>query len=127
MSSATRPPYAGPCLKLVVAFDIGTTYSGASYSLLEPGQPPIIQGVTRCDFRYSFTVMFVLIPDQRYPARAHVGGDCKIPSILYYDINGDVKAAGAEALQENTIQKAEVEEWRKVEWYQQCFSAQRRC
>ena len=26
-----RSPYAGPCRKLVLAFDVGTTYSGVSY------------------------------------------------------------------------------------------------
>ena len=26
-----RQPYKGPCRKLVLAFDIGTTYSGISY------------------------------------------------------------------------------------------------
>lgn len=39
-------PYSGPT-KLVVAFDIGTTYSGISYCILERGQVPEVLGVTR--------------------------------------------------------------------------------
>jgi len=39
-------PYDGPT-KLVVAFDIGTTFSGISYCILEKGQVPEVLGVTR--------------------------------------------------------------------------------
>jgi len=42
-----RAPYSGPSRKLVVALDIGTTFSGAAYALLEPGQVPETQFVTR--------------------------------------------------------------------------------
>ena len=42
-----RAPYCGPSRKLVVALDIGTTFSGAAYALLEPGQIPETQFVTR--------------------------------------------------------------------------------
>lgn len=59
----TRSPYTGACRKLVLAFDVGTTYSGISYrysstsiitssitfpcSILDPGQVPEIKGITR--------------------------------------------------------------------------------
>jgi len=39
-------PYDGPT-KLVVAFDIGTTFSGISYCILGQGQVPEVLGVTR--------------------------------------------------------------------------------
>ena len=39
-------PYIGPT-KLVLGFDIGTTYSGISYCILERGQVPEVLGVTR--------------------------------------------------------------------------------
>ena len=52
----------------------------------------------------------------RYPAQEHVGGDNKIPSILYYDRQGNVKAVGAEALQQHIIDQAEEEHWDKLEW-----------
>jgi hypothetical protein len=43
----SRPPYRGPKRRLVLAFDLGTTYSGASYVLLDPGKSPVIHSVTR--------------------------------------------------------------------------------
>jgi hypothetical protein len=52
----------------------------------------------------------------RYPAQEHVGGDNKIPSILYYDRQGSVRAVGAEALQQHIIDQAEEENWDKLEW-----------
>lgn len=41
-------PYTGPLRKLVVAFDVGTTFSGIAYAILDPGEVPKIQAVTRC-------------------------------------------------------------------------------
>lgn len=43
-----RPAYAGDKRALVLAFDIGTTFSGVSYTLLDPGQVPRINSVMRC-------------------------------------------------------------------------------
>ena len=43
----SRKPYHGRLRGLVVAFDVGTTYSGISYAILDPGEVPKIQGVTR--------------------------------------------------------------------------------
>ncbi|KIK40952.1 hypothetical protein CY34DRAFT_24556 [Suillus luteus UH-Slu-Lm8-n1] len=86
-------PYKGSMRKLVLAFDVGTSFSGVSYCL------PVIRGVAR------------------YPAQEHVGGDSKIPSILYYDLHGDVRAVGAEALQEHVIEQAEDEGWVKLAWW----------
>lgn len=42
-----RSSYSGLSRKLVVALDIGTTFSGAAYALLDPGEVPRIQSVTR--------------------------------------------------------------------------------
>ena len=41
-----QQPYTGKT-KLVMAFDIGTTFSGVSYCILERGQALEINGVTR--------------------------------------------------------------------------------
>ena len=41
-----QQPYTGET-KLVMAFDIGTTFSGVSYCILERGQALEINGVTR--------------------------------------------------------------------------------
>lgn len=45
--TSSRQPYHGLLRKLVLAFDVGTTYSGISYSILDPGEVPKILGVTR--------------------------------------------------------------------------------
>jgi len=42
-----RGAYAGDKRTLVLAFDIGTTFSGISYALLDPGQVPKINSVAR--------------------------------------------------------------------------------
>jgi len=42
-----RARYSGLSRKLIVALDIGTTFSGAAYALLDPGEVPKIQSVTR--------------------------------------------------------------------------------
>jgi hypothetical protein len=49
---------------LVIALDVGTTFSGVSYAILEPNTVPRILGVTR------------------FPGQEHVAGDSKIPSIM---------------------------------------------
>lgn len=51
-----------------------------------------------------------------YPATSSTGGNFKIPSIAYYDRDGVPRAFGNEATQESIIEKAEEEEWVKVEW-----------
>ena len=43
----SREPYQGSSRELVVAFDVGTTYSGVSYAILDPGEIPKIQSVTK--------------------------------------------------------------------------------
>ncbi|KAG1721510.1 uncharacterized protein EDB91DRAFT_1176212 [Suillus paluster] len=102
-----REPYKGLTRKLVLAFDVGTTFSGVSYCILDPGEVPVIRGVAR------------------YPAQEHVGGDSKIPSIIYYDLQGDVRAVGAEALQEHIIEQAEDEGWVRLEWWKLHLRAKR--
>jgi hypothetical protein len=52
----------------------------------------------------------------RFPAQEHVGGDSKIPTIIYYDQEGEVCAVGAEATIEGIEQTAEDEGWTKAEW-----------
>ncbi|KAK0481095.1 hypothetical protein EDD18DRAFT_1203722 [Armillaria luteobubalina] len=88
-----RKPYEGTERKLVIAMDLGTTFSGVSYCILDPGRVPEIKGVTR------------------FPSQEHVGGDAKIPTIIYYDQDGNVKAVGAEALKQNVVEDAEDEGW----------------
>ena len=58
-SELTPRPYTGSYRKLVVGFDIGTTFSGVSYSILEPGVVPLVQGV-------NLYVTPSLIPDMQF-------------------------------------------------------------
>ncbi|KAF7316791.1 hypothetical protein HMN09_00412200 [Mycena chlorophos] len=96
-ASDTRRPYSGATRSLVCAIDVGTTFSGVSYSILEPGEVPKIFGVTR------------------FPGQEYVAGNSKIPSMLYYDSNGRMIAAGAEA--EGLAAQAEEESWTKVDLF----------
>jgi molecular chaperone DnaK (HSP70) len=52
----TRKPFQGRHRSLVIAIDIGTTFSGVSYAILDPGEIPKIHGVTR------FTSLSILPP-----------------------------------------------------------------
>ncbi|KIO05283.1 hypothetical protein M404DRAFT_9026 [Pisolithus tinctorius Marx 270] len=89
----SRKPYDGTSRKLILAFDVGTTFSGISYCIVDPGEIPVIRGVSK------------------FPAQEHVGGSNKIPSIMYYDKGGKVQAVGAETQQPRIIEKASKEEW----------------
>ena len=44
----TPQPYTGSARKIVIAIDLGTTYSGAAYCVLDPGEIPKVLSVTRC-------------------------------------------------------------------------------
>ena len=52
----------------------------------------------------------------RYPGQEHAAGTTKIPSVLYYDLQGRIRAAGAEALLGQNVEMAEDESWMKAEW-----------
>ncbi|KAN0086241.1 hypothetical protein V8E55_007375 [Tylopilus felleus] len=91
-----RGLYSGPT-KLVLAFDIGTTYSGASYCILVPRRVPEVLAVAR------------------FPAQGVARAEARVPSLLYYDQSGAVRAAGAEALTQDIIQTAKSEGWMKAE------------
>ncbi|KAK7032185.1 hypothetical protein VNI00_013359 [Paramarasmius palmivorus] len=96
---STRQNYQGLFRKLVIAFDVGTTYSGASYAILDPGLPPVIEGVTS------------------FPGQLSTRGDSKIPSVIWYDQDGNVRAVGSEAADEAFLELADDEDFIKVEWF----------
>ena len=52
----------------------------------------------------------------RFPAQQKVGGNSKIPSIVYYDPKGDVCAVGAEATDEAFLEQVDDKGYVKVEW-----------
>ncbi|KAI0656113.1 hypothetical protein C8Q70DRAFT_391425 [Cubamyces menziesii] len=91
--------YQGDVRKLVVAIDVGTTYSGVAYAVLDPGVVPNIQGV------------------KRFPGQENMAGDSKIPSILYYRRDGTMHSAGAEAAQPGMELEAEDEDLQLVSWF----------
>lgn len=103
----------------MIAFDVGTTFSGVSYAILEPGEVPKTMGVTRCavsENLHPWNLKLTAI-DTRYPGQEHVTGNTKIPSLLYYDRSGKLRAAGAEAESAQVEAEAEEEGWSKVELY----------
>ena len=59
-------PYDGTSRELIIAFDIGTTYSGrAAFAFLQPGEVPRITVVTRCVPLPASTVPFRTYYDER--------------------------------------------------------------
>ncbi|EDR07658.1 uncharacterized protein LACBIDRAFT_298009 [Laccaria bicolor S238N-H82] len=107
------PPYKGSRRKLVMAFDVGTTFSGISYSILDPGQVPEVKGVTRYLNQFSIRID---LKASRFPAQEHSSGSSKIPTVVYYDKQGSVRAIGAESASEGIFEQAEDGDWYKVEW-----------
>ena len=47
----------------------------------------------------------------RFPAQDKVEGDSKIPTIIYYDKDGEFCAAGTEAVQDSLREQIEDEGW----------------
>lgn len=52
----------------------------------------------------------------RFPAQESISGASKIPSIIYYDKTGKVRAVGAEAISDEVCERADDEGWVKSEW-----------
>ncbi|VDC07271.1 unnamed protein product [Peniophora sp. CBMAI 1063] len=71
-----RSPYSGNKRRLVIAFDLGTTFSGVSFAVLDPNKPPKVETVGR------------------YPGQDTY--DTKIPTVIHYDRSGKVLAVGEE-------------------------------
>ncbi|KZV77329.1 hypothetical protein PENSPDRAFT_747068 [Peniophora sp. CONT] len=96
---SARKVFHGGKRRLVLAFDLGTTYSGVSYAILDPGNIPRIQTVSR------------------YPGQE--AGDAKIPTIIYYDKRGKAVALGAEEPQ--LLDENGGDDWEdeplKLEWF----------
>jgi hypothetical protein len=105
-------PYRGAYRKLVLAFDVGTTFSGVGYAILDPGEVPKIHGVTRYMIVVSWNKCVLIL--NRFPGQEN--GDHKIPTILWYTKEGQVRAAGAEAGKDTMIFAAEKENLIFVEW-----------
>ena len=72
----------------------------------------------------TFLDAHIWCPLDRFPAQEHVSGSSKIPTVLYYDKNGAVRAVGAETLTEGIFEMAEEGGWIKVEWFVTFFRPQ---
>ena len=109
-------PFTGSLRRLVLAFDVGTTFSGISFTVLDPGEVPKIQTVTR----YACTHMIPHLAgaddkhSTSFPGQA--SGDFKIPSLVWYTDEGAVRACGAEARDSQMRLEAEDENLELAEW-----------
>ncbi|KAG8922302.1 hypothetical protein FRC02_011955 [Tulasnella sp. 418] len=92
-----RQPYRGTELSLAIAIDFGITFSGASWALLEPGQIPEIMDVSG------------------YQGQEFQASSTKVPTVIYYDAQGVVKAVGGEIYDPELISEAKEERWTKIE------------
>ncbi|KII84793.1 hypothetical protein PLICRDRAFT_701534 [Plicaturopsis crispa FD-325 SS-3] len=97
MAQSLREPYAGSSRKLIISIDIGTTFTAASFCILQPGKVAKFEEVLRW-------------PKQATP-------DAKVPSVLYYDKAGNPRAFGAETEDEDMKMEAESHEWFKAAWW----------
>ena len=61
MATSQTPAYKGSTRRVVIAFDIGTTFSGVSYCILDPGVVPKICSLTRCVASLFFDLVAVLM------------------------------------------------------------------
>jgi len=85
-------------------------------SILDPGQCPSIHAVTRhVPDNPSFPLPTDLIG--RFPAQEVIAGASKVPTVVYYDKEGSVKAIGAEAIKDGIFERAIEGDWYKAEWY----------
>jgi hypothetical protein len=88
----------------------------SNHSVLDPGQVPEIKGVTRSAVFSSSAFRCCRSYGCRFPAHEHNSGAPKIPTVIYYDLSGKVRAVGAEAMKEGIYEVAEDERWVKAEW-----------
>ncbi|KAG8903281.1 hypothetical protein FRB99_003522, partial [Tulasnella sp. 403] len=89
-----RSPFTGDKPSLVIAIDVGTTFSGVSYTFLRPNLPSKVYNVTRFEGQRS---------------------NEKVPTILYYDDEGKLLACGPDpAVTDNPPGG---KDYMKVEWF----------
>ena len=57
----------------------------------------------------------MLFTGHRFPSQGVAHTDAKVPSVLYYDKTGAIRATGAEVLARDVIERALTEDWSKAE------------
>ncbi|KAF7290598.1 hypothetical protein MIND_01299900 [Mycena indigotica] len=85
--------------KLVVAIDIGTTFTAVSYCEVYPGN----------QHQRNFEEIV------RWPKQTT--GDAKIPSVVFYDKHGQAQAFAAETEDDDVRDSAAENSWSRVEWW----------
>ncbi|KAG8929277.1 hypothetical protein FRC00_001494 [Tulasnella sp. 408] len=85
--------YWGSKSTLAIAIDVGTTFSGASYTFLKSGENPEIYDVTG------------------FKGQENKQSNSKVPSVLFYTTSGQLVACGAEA------KKVRSRKGIKTEWF----------
>lgn len=110
-----RAPHTGTVPSLVVSFDIGTTFSGASYAFLTPGEVPQIHGVTGFVLSLLLTRLNTHIDANlvSYRGQEDQPSSSKVPTVLIYDTEGEAVACGAEACEDILLRDPD---YLKVEW-----------
>lgn len=117
MDSFEQSPYNGASARLCLAFDVGTSFSSISYCVLNPGKVPVIRNVNRCGHASKSFVCFAnLTRFSRFPHQHLADRIEKVPSAIYYDQDGRLRAIGAEILDPDTNTEAADEGWIKVAW-----------
>lgn len=133
----TRKPYSGLSRSLVIAIDVGTTFSGVRIQTCPVRHRPLSSTLSHplgflCHSRtrrdpenpWCYSVRYITIELQQhplislfysFPGQEHVAGNSKIPSVIYYDKHGTIMAAGAEAESSSIAAQAEDEGWIKAE------------
>ncbi|KAG9009252.1 hypothetical protein FRB90_008496, partial [Tulasnella sp. 427] len=88
-----RSTYQGSRPMLVIAIDVGTTFSGAAYTILRAGKPPEVYNVNG------------------YKGQENKEGNSKVPSVLFYSPSGELLACGSE------VRKLRHKKGIKTEWF----------
>lgn len=114
MKAFEQQPYNGATTKLCLAFDIGTSFSSISYCILHPDQVPVIRNVNR--YLRSYPRLGRWLSSCRFPRQRHADRIEKVPSVIYYDQAGELRAIGAETLDPETNAEAADESWIKIAW-----------
>ncbi|KAF8337473.1 uncharacterized protein EI90DRAFT_2968350 [Cantharellus anzutake] len=92
MKAFAAEPWMGEH-KIILGFDIGTTFSGVSYAYLFPGGPQTVSRVNA------------------WPGQGAYRSESKIPTLVWYDNNKKATAFGAEALSAEMQDEAEDNGW----------------
>ncbi|KAF7312389.1 hypothetical protein MIND_00252200 [Mycena indigotica] len=115
----SRRPYNGPTRSIVIAIDVGTTFSGVSRLDWPSAICRLISFIGIIfhprAWRNSQNIWRHKASASQFPGQEHVAGNSKIPSLLWYDSHGKMAAAGAEA--EALTAQAEDEGWTKVDLF----------